>query len=72
MRFALIVVGLVLLVAGVWVVFGHGSYQTTDTLFQLGSAKLTATHDKAFPQWLGITGIAVGALLVLGGILRKG
>ncbi|MBD8881166.1 MULTISPECIES: hypothetical protein [Rhodanobacter] len=71
MRFALIIIGLALLIAGAWVVFGHGSYQTTDTLFQLGSAKLTATHDKAFPQWLGIAGIVVGALLVLGGILRK-
>ena len=72
MRFALIVVGLVLLVAGLWVVFGHGSYQQTDTLVQLGSAKLTATHDKAFPQWLGIAGIVVGALLALGGFLGKG
>lgn len=72
MRLALIIVGLVLLVAGLWVVFGHGSYQASDTLFQLGSAKLTATHDKAVPQWLGIAGIVVGALLVLGGILRKG
>jgi len=72
MRFVVIVIGLVLLVAGVWVVFGHGGYQTTDTLFQLGSAKLTATHEKAFPQWLGIAAIAVGALLALGGFLRKG
>lgn len=72
MRFALIVVGLVLLVAGLWVVFGHAGYQQTDTLVQLGSAKLTATHDKAFPQWLGIAGIVVGALLAIGGFFKKG
>jgi hypothetical protein len=72
MRFALIVVGLVLLVAGLWVLFGHGSYQQTDTLVQFGSAKLTATHDKPFPQWLGIAGVVVGALLAIGGIARKG
>jgi uncharacterized membrane protein YphA (DoxX/SURF4 family) len=72
MRFVLIVVGLALIVAGVWVVFGHASYQTTDTLFQLGSAKLTATHDKAFPSWLGIAAIAVGALLAIGGFFKKG
>ncbi|MEW9625519.1 hypothetical protein [Rhodanobacter geophilus] len=72
MRLALIVIGLVLLVAGLWVVFGHGGYQQTDTLVQLGPAKLTATHDKAFPQWLGIAGIVVGALLALGGIFKKG
>lgn len=72
MRFALIAIGLVLLVAGLWVVFGHGAYAQTDTLVQLGSAKLTATHEKAFPQWLGIAGIVAGALLTLGGFLRKG
>ena len=72
MRIALIVIGLALLVAGIWVVFGHASYQTTDTLVQLGSAKLTATHDQPYPQWLGIAGIVAGALLAIGGILRKG
>lgn len=71
MRAILLIVGLVLLVGGLWVVFGHGSYTETDTVFQLGSAKLTATHDKAVPQWLGISGIAVGALLALGGLFSK-
>ncbi|BFI94934.1 MAG: hypothetical protein RSP_04440 [Rhodanobacter sp.] len=72
MRIALIVVGLALLAAGLWVVFGHGSYSQTSTLVQLGSAKLTATHDEAIPSWVGITGIVVGALLALAGLLRKG
>jgi hypothetical protein len=71
MRAILIIVGLVLLAGGLWVVFGHGSYSQTDTVFQLGSAKLTATHDKAVPEWLGISGIVVGALLALGGLFSK-
>jgi hypothetical protein len=71
MRAGLIIVGIVLLAAGLWVVLGHGSYQQTDTLVQLGSAKLTATHDKAVPQWAGIAGIVVGALLLVGGIVKK-
>lgn len=71
MRFALIVVGLVLLVAGLWVVFGHASYQDTDTLLQIGSAKITATREKGVPQWIGIAGIVVGALLAVGGFMRK-
>jgi hypothetical protein len=72
MRAILIVVGIVLLLGGLWAVFGHGSYTQTDTLVQLGSAKLTATHDKAIPQWMGIAGIVVGALFLLGGLLKKG
>jgi hypothetical protein len=71
MRAILFIIGIVLLGAGIWVVFGHGSYTQTDTLFQLGSAKVTATHDKAIPEWLGIAGIVVGGLLTLGGLFSK-
>ncbi|HKT26886.1 hypothetical protein [Dyella sp.] len=71
MRAILIILGLVLLVGGLWVVFGHGSYTQTDTLLQIGSAKFTATRDKAIPEWMGISGIVVGALLALAGLLSK-
>jgi uncharacterized membrane protein YphA (DoxX/SURF4 family) len=71
MRTLLFIVGILLLVGGLWVVFGHGSYSQTDTVFQIGSAKLTATHDKAVPSWVGISGIVVGALLLLGGFFSK-
>jgi hypothetical protein len=72
MRAGLIIVGIILLVAGIWVVSGHASYQGTDTLLQIGTAKITATHDKGVPQWIGIAGIAVGGLLTLGGFMKKG
>lgn len=71
MRAILIIIGVLLLVGGLWVVFGHGSYSQTDTVLQLGSAKLTATHDKTIPEWLGIAGIVVGALMALGGLFSK-
>jgi hypothetical protein len=71
MRAIFIILGLVLLVGGLWVVFGHGSYTQTDTLLQIGSAKLTAKHDEAIPEWMGISGIVVGALLTLGGLFSK-
>lgn len=71
MRAILLILGLLLLVGGLWVVFGHGSYTQTDTLLQIGSAKFTATQDKAIPQWVGISGMVVGALLVLGGLFSK-
>lgn len=71
MRAGLIVIGIIVLAAGIWVVAGHASYQGTDTLVQIGSAKVTATHDKGVPQWVGIAGIVVGALLALGGFMQK-
>lgn len=69
MRQILIVVGLVLLVAGIWVVAGNGSYQDTETVAKVGSVALKATHDKAIPQWLGIAGIVAGAILALMGFM---
>jgi uncharacterized membrane protein len=72
MRAGLIIVGIILLALGIWIVAGHPSYQDTDTLLQVGSAKITATHDKGVPQWIGIVGIVVGALLAIGGFLKKG
>jgi uncharacterized membrane protein YphA (DoxX/SURF4 family) len=72
MRAALIVIGLLLVAAGIWVLAGQATYQQTDTLVQVGSAKLTATHDKAVPTWAGVAGVVVGALLAIGGFVRKG
>jgi hypothetical protein len=71
MRAGLIVVGVILLAVGIWVVVGHGSYTDTSTVAQIGSAKLTATHDRAIPSWVGIIGIVLGGLLAVGGIARR-
>ncbi|WP_250624770.1 hypothetical protein [Pinirhizobacter soli] len=71
MRAGLIVIGIILLAAGIWVVAGNASYRDTDTVAQIGPAKLTATHDRAIPQWIGIAGIVIGGLLTVGGIARK-
>lgn len=71
MRAGLIVVGIILVVAGIWVIAGHAFYQDTDTLVQIGSAKITATHDKGVPQWVGIAGVVVGGLLAAGGFMTK-
>ncbi|NUO74262.1 MAG: hypothetical protein HOQ10_16315 [Frateuria sp.] len=71
MRAGLVIVGIILLVAGIWVTLGNGSYSQTDTVAQLGPAKIEATHEKAVPQWLGIAGIVVGGLLAIGGFASK-
>ncbi|MEP7186089.1 MAG: hypothetical protein ABI767_09655 [Rhodanobacter sp.] len=71
MRAGLLIAGIILLIAGIWVTVGNGSYKQTDTVAQLGPAKIEATHSKAVPQWLGIAGIVIGGLLVVGGIASK-
>lgn len=69
MRATLIVIGVILIAAGLWATLGHGTYKQTDTVAKLGPAKIEATHDKAVPEWLGIAGIVAGGLLVLGGFV---
>ncbi len=71
MRAGLIIVGIILVAAGIWIVAGHAFYQDTDTLVQVGSAKITATHDKGIPQWVGISSLVVGALVAIGGFMSK-
>lgn len=71
MRAGLIIVGILLLGAGIWIMLGHGSYKETDTLLQVGSAKVTATHDKALPSWAGVAAIVVGGLLAVGGFIKR-
>lgn len=72
MRAGLIIAGIILLVAGIWVTLGNGHYKQTNTVAQLGPAKIEATHEKAVPQWLGIAGIVLGGLLAVGGFVKKG
>ncbi len=71
MRMGLIIAGIILLIAGIWVTVGNASYKDTATVAQLGPAKIVATHDKAVPQWVGIAGLVVGGLLLVGGIANK-
>ena len=71
MRAGLLIAGVILLLAGLWVTIGNGSYKQTDTVAQLGPAKIEATHTKSVPQWVGIGGIVIGGLLLVGGIVNK-
>ncbi|MHC1478859.1 hypothetical protein ACYJW8_01285 [Frateuria aurantia] len=71
MRIGLIVIGLLLLAGGIWIVAGHASVPQTDTLVQIGSAKLQSTHEKALPAWAGYAGIVVGLIVAAAGIFRR-
>lgn len=52
MRAALIMIGIVLLLADIWVVMGAGTYQSksTETVLKIGPTSLTATEHKAIPS----------------------
>ena len=71
MRIALIVVGLLVALGGLWVVLGKGSYQSTETAAKVGPLTLQTTSDKTIPAPIGYGLIVVGGVLVAAGALRK-
>lgn len=72
MRYAAMIIGIILLVAGIWVVAADPSYQVTQTAAELGPLALETTTDEPIPQWTGIAGIVVGAALFFGGVFGRG
>ncbi|HET6586781.1 MAG TPA: hypothetical protein VFG67_03305 [Oleiagrimonas sp.] len=72
MRIVAMVIGIILLAAGIWVVAGNGSYPSTDTALKVGDFSVQTTHDKAIPTWAGIAGIVVGGVLLIGGVTSGG
>ena len=71
MRMAMIVAGLLVALGGLWVVFGKGSYQSTETAARVGPLTLQTTSDKTIPAPIGYGLIVVGGVLVAAGALRK-
>ncbi|HET7267401.1 MAG TPA: hypothetical protein VFJ15_04770 [Oleiagrimonas sp.] len=71
MRLLSMIVGIILLVAGIWVLAGHPTYTSTDTAAKLGPLELQTTQDKAVPTWTGIAGVVVGGILLIGGLASK-
>ncbi|MDE1959759.1 MAG: hypothetical protein KGI40_11840 [Xanthomonadaceae bacterium] len=68
---AMIVVGLLVALGGLWVVFGNGSYQSTETAAKVGPLTLQTTSDKTIPVPIGYGLIVVGGVLLAVGALRK-
>lgn len=71
MRLGLILAGIVLLGAGVWVALGNVHYNATRTQAQFGPIKVEASEQKPVPAPLGYAGIVIGGALILAGVLRK-
>ncbi|HEX7341406.1 MAG TPA: hypothetical protein VF269_03925 [Rhodanobacteraceae bacterium] len=68
MRFASMLLGILLLVAGIYVLAGHPTYKTTETAAKFGTFSIQTTHDKPVPSWIGIAGVVVGGVLLIGGL----
>lgn len=71
MRYAAILIGIVLIALGVWIALGKLSYPSHETPFKFGDVEVKTTVDKPVPAPIGYAGIVVGGLLLAAGVLKK-
>jgi hypothetical protein len=60
---ALQVVGVILIVIGLWVIFRPPSYSHEESVLKLGEVEAKVQRERPVPGWVG--GIALGAGIVL-------
>ena len=70
MRYAAILIGIVLIALGVWIALGKLSYPSHETPFKFGDVEVKTTVDKPVPAPIGYAGI-VGGILLAAGVLKK-
>ena len=71
MRIGLIIAGLLIAGLGVGVLMGKLQYTQDKELLRIGDMSAKVQQQQSAPQWLGYAGLVVGAVLVLGGAVRK-
>lgn len=71
MRIVLMVVGVVLIGAGIAAWMGKLHYTSHDEVLKVGGLSATVAEDRGFPQWASIGAIVVGGVLLIGGAVRR-
>ena len=65
------VIGVVLIVAGVFVLWRRPTYPTHQDVVRIGDFKASVDEREAVSPWWGVAGIAVGTVLLLVGDRRR-
>lgn len=71
MRYAAILVGIVLIALGVWIAMGKLTYSSTETPFKFGQIEVKTKVEKPVPAPLGYAGIVIGGVMLAAGALKK-
>jgi hypothetical protein len=72
MKAVLIVVGIAFLVLGGASLAGAKlPFKQSDEVAKVGNLSATVDREKTAPQWLAITGVLLGGVLVVGGALKR-
>jgi hypothetical protein len=65
------ILGVLLAVAGAYVVFKGVSYNKEESVFKVGQFEAKVQERHAVPQWIGGIGLGAGVVLIVLGMRRK-
>lgn len=71
MRAALVIIGILLFVAGVFVTAGEASYKSRNDVLKVGGVGVSVTQSHQVPVWAGGIAIGLGGILIIAGIKRR-
>jgi hypothetical protein len=69
-RMIAMIVGVVLVLGGGYVLLEGGAITSRETVLDVGPLSVSAEERHPIPSWLAGIGIAVGAVLLIGGFTR--
>jgi cytochrome c biogenesis protein CcdA len=68
---ALQVVGVLLIVLGLWVLIRPPSYPHEESVFKLGNVEARMQQERPVPAWLGGVALGAGVVLFAVGLKRR-
>lgn len=63
-----VIVGIVLIAAGIFVVAGQAKYSSDREVVKIGGLEASVKETRLVPPWAGAVAIAVGGVLVFAGL----
>lgn len=63
-----VIIGIILIAAGIYVVAGQASYRSSREVVKIGGLEASVKESHAIPPWTGAVAIAVGGVLVFAGM----
>lgn len=63
-----VIVGIILIAAGIYVVAGQASYKSNREVLKIGGIEASVKESRVIPPWTGAVGIVVGGVLVFAGM----
>jgi len=63
-----VIVGIILIAAGIYVVAGQASYKSNREVLKIGGIEASVKESRVIPPWTGAVAIAVGGVLVFAGM----